>query len=124
MGRRLSSSRASLGAGGAAGLGSSRASGSRASLGASGGGVSAGRGSGGISVGVLGVVATSAAGSLRSALGGDEVVLADAALDAVAIGLVVSSGALALRAGGDTLGGGVDLAAVGRGNLWDIRVSH
>lgn len=123
MGGRLRGSRAGLGAGGVARLGGRRASRSRASLSTS-GGASAGRGSGGVSVGVLGIAATSGTGSLRGALGGGEVVLADAALDAVAIGLVVSSGALALGAGGDTLGGGVDLAAVGRGDLWNIRVSH
>lgn len=122
MGRRLSSSRASLGAGGVARLAGRRASLSSASLGAGGGGVSAGRGSGSVSAGVLGVVAS--AGGLRSALGGDEVVVVNAVLDAVAICLVVSSGALALGAVGDTLGGGVDLAAVGRGDLWNIRVSH
>lgn len=48
----------------------------------------------------------------------------DALLDAVAKGLGISSAAVALGALGDTLGGGVGLGAVGRGDLLDIRVSH
>lgn len=48
----------------------------------------------------------------------------DALLDAVAEGLVISGGALALGALGDTLGGVVGLRVAGRGDLLDISVSH
>lgn len=118
MSGRSGGGSAGLGAGAVARLGS-RASGSSASLRARGRGVSAGRGGGGVGVGG-GVVAASSAGSLRGALGGDEVVFVDALVGAVAKGLDVSSGALALGAVGDTLGGGVGLGAVGRGDLLDV----
>lgn len=48
----------------------------------------------------------------------------DALLGAISVGLGISSAAVALGAGGDTLGGGVDLRAVGRGDLLEIGVSH